>query len=547
MNNNESPSHSSANSQRWQRITDILSATALLLTIIGIVSFILGFLLYIWVSELRTFANWLMILSAVLLLIAAFSSLVPIRHFLAGQRGRYAINALAMLIAAIFIAILVNYLGYKGTLRYDLTSSRQFSLSSQTIQIIDDITEPVHATAFFIPDKTDEIIERQRTEDLLSEYKNQSNGLITFQFIDPDSDPAFAKEKGVSRFPSILFEAKDSDERYVLPIPPVTEQDITSALLVTTGSDRKMIYFLRGHGEKSPSEIQENDANAIGMAVRGVLSDGYGVDELNLSQSGSVPKDAAVIVVAGPKGNILRQEAELLSNWLNNGGRALFMLDPNTPESFVNVLKPWGIAAGVGTIVDPGSSLYEAPKNPIIQPRQYSEESRITGFLDASLLPQASPVSIIVDSKKLPPWINYSNLANSSIASWVTLDEERLEYTPGLDIIGPHSMAYSVEAASPVNIEPSLAELSKTFLIVIGDSDFASNKYYSYSSNKDLFINSINWLAQDYDLISIRPKIYTFRNLVLTRSEYNFIRYSSWFLLPSIVGLAALLAWWQRR
>ena len=162
-------------------------------------------------------------------------------------------------------------------------------------------------------------------------------------------------------------------------------------------------------------------------------------------------------------------------------------------------------------------------------------------------MPQASPVSIIVDPKKLPPWINYSNLANSSIASWVTLDEERLEYTPGLDIIGPHSMAYSVEAASPVNIEPSLAELSKTFLIVIGDSDFASNKYYSYSSNKDLFINSINWLAQDYDLISIRPKIYTFRNLVLTRSEYNFIRYSSWFLLPSIVGLAALLAWWQRR
>ena len=73
---------------------------------------------------------------------------------------------------------MVNYLGYKGTLRYDLTSSRQFSLSSQTVQIIDDITEPVHATAFFIPDKTDEIIERQRTEDLLSEYKNQSNGLV---------------------------------------------------------------------------------------------------------------------------------------------------------------------------------------------------------------------------------------------------------------------------------------------------------------------------------------------------------------------------------
>jgi hypothetical protein len=546
LNNRETPKHSSANSQRWQRIVEILSATALLLTIIGIGSFLTGFLLYIWVSELRTFANWLMFLSAALFIIAALSSLVPIKQFLSGHRGRYAINALAMLFAAIFITILVNYLGFKGTVRYDLTSTRQFSLSAQTLQIVNDLKEPVHAIAFFIPDKSDEIIERQRAEDLLSEYKNQSNGLISFQFKDPDSDPAFAKAKGVSWFPLILFEAKDSGERYSLPVPPVAEQDITSALLAVTGTERKMIYFLRGHGEKSPSEIQENDDNAIGMAVRGVLADGYGVGELNLSQKGAVPDDTAVLVIAGPKSNILRQESEILSNWLNNGGRALFMLDPKTPESFIKVLEPWGISAGVGTIVDRGSSLYEAPKNPIIQPRQYSEDSYITSFLDATLLPEASPVFVVVDPKKQPPWIDYTSLANSSIGSWVTLDEERLDYAPELDVFGPHSIGYSVEAASIVNVEP-VDELSSTLIVVIGDSDFASNKYYSYSSNKDLFINSVNWLAQDYDLISIRPKIFSFRHLVLTRFEYNFIRYSSWFLLPTIVALAGLLTWWRRR
>jgi len=155
-------------------------------------------------------------------------------------------------------------------------------------------------------------------------------------------------------------------------------------------------------------------------------------------------------------------------------------------------------------------------------------------------------VMVIVEPKKQPPWINYIPLANSSSFSWITLDEERLDYISGVDIIGPHAIGYSVEAASVVNIEP-MNESNRTFIIVIGDSDFASNKYYSYSSNKDLFINSVNWLAQDYDLISIRPKIFTFRNLVLTRSEYNFIRYSSWFLLPSVVALAGLFAWWQRR
>jgi ABC-type uncharacterized transport system involved in gliding motility auxiliary subunit len=83
--------------------------------------------------------------------------------------------------------------------------------------------------------------------------------------------------------------------------------------------------------------------------------------------------------------------------------------------------------------------------------------------------------------------------------------------------------------------------------VVIGDSDFASNKYYFAYTNSDLFLNSINWLTKDYALISIRPKPIVFRELVLTRREFNFIRYSSWFLLPSAIAFMALIVWWRNR
>ena len=84
-------------------------------------------------------------------------------------------------------------------------------------------------------------------------------------------------------------------------------------------------------------------------------------------------------------------------------------------------------------------------------------------------------------------------------------------------------------------------------LIVFGDSDFARNKYFFSSDNADLLLNSVNWLAEDYDLISIRPKLIPLRVLVLNKRQREFVKWSSWFLPPAIMLLAGGFVWWRRR
>jgi ABC-type uncharacterized transport system involved in gliding motility auxiliary subunit len=84
-------------------------------------------------------------------------------------------------------------------------------------------------------------------------------------------------------------------------------------------------------------------------------------------------------------------------------------------------------------------------------------------------------------------------------------------------------------------------------LVVIGDSDFAANQAIGQASNGDLFYNTINWLAEDENLISIRPKSATNRHVSLTESQAVGLRWLDLFFLPGIVILSGIYVWWKRR
>ena len=556
-----SPSHTPeppAAPSLWARAQEVLTAAALLFSIIGGGALAVGGGVYLWVPELRGFANTVMLVGLALLLVALASSFVPVRKALTGQRGRYAANAIVMVLALVAIVSIVNFLTFRATLRSDVTASRQFSLSQQTLSVLENLDQPVRATAFFVPGLPDQIATRQRADDLMFEYQNRSGGSFSYRFVDPEADPSIARELQVTDYPTILFEATDTGVAFDFPVPPLAEQDLTTALLIVTGTERKLIYFLDGHGEKDSTEV-ETEGEAYGLAAQGLLRDSYGIQAVNLSRRGGVPDDAAVLVIAGPKTDLTFAEHQMLLEWLRDGGRALFLLDPDPPESFLSLLEPWGIHVGKGTIVDRGSSLLGDPRSPLLQRNQYLPDVAITRLLDATLFPDAGSVQIVVEEKKIPPWIEYAPLAASSVLSWTTEDPERNDFDEALgDEAGPHFLAVAMRALSTVEEEPpgfseesnpleASEEPAATSIVVFGDSDFAANAYYSYSTNKDFLLNTVNWLARDYDLISIRPKAFAFRNLVVTSSEFDFIRYTSWFILPSVVALMGLAVWWRRR
>ena len=547
----------------WERIKAVLSAAALLLAIVGAVALLGGFALWLWADDLRTYGNYLMIAGGVILVVAALFSSVNIREALSGQRGRFAINAILMVAAFTGIVVFVNFISFHNVARADLTASKQFSLALQTAQVLENLNQNVHAVAFFVPERQDQAANQQLADDLMFEFERRSSRMFTYEFIDPESDPSRAELYELSQFPSIVFQAEDSGQAVVLNVPPLSEQDLTSMLLIVTGEQQKKVYFVTGHGEKDAINPDPEDGQGFAFAARGVLADSYTVDTLNLAQVGVIPEDAAVLVFPGPSRNMSIQEFDSYDAWLKNGGRAIFLVDPPAPNSVRTLLEPWGIAVGDSTIVDPGSSLFGDIRSPLIQSGHYNLQTNITRDLDTVLLPQSTPIEINVEPEKVPPWVEYIPLARSTVLSWKTNSPESETFNPAAgDQIGPYNLGVVVHACGIVGEEIDtvlrVAGRSRecvseegtrgpTTLAIFGDSDFAGNRYSPYSTNLDFFLNAVNYVAEDYDLISIRPKPFAFRELVVTSQEFDFIRFSSWFLLPAAIGMASIAVWWRRR
>jgi hypothetical protein len=547
----------------WERIKAVLSAAALLLAIVGAVALLGGFALWLWADDLRTYGNYLMIAGGVILAVAALFGSVNIREALSGQRGRFAINAILMVAAFTGIVVFVNFISFHNVARADLTASKQFSLALQTAQVLENLNQNVHAVAFFVPERQDQAANQQLADDLMFEFERRSSRMFTYEFIDPESDPSRAELYELSQFPSIVFQAEDSGQAVVLNVPPLSEQDLTSMLLIVTGEQQKKVYFVTGHGEKDAINPDPEDGQGFAFAARGVLADSYTVDTLNLAQVGVIPEDAAVLVFPGPSRNMSIQEFDSYDAWLKNGGRAIFLVDPPAPNSVRTLLEPWGIAVGDSTIVDPGSSLFGDIRSPLIQSGHYNLQTNITRDLDTVLLPQSTPIEINVEPEKVPPWVEYIPLARSTVLSWKTNSPESETFNPAAgDQIGPYNLGVVVHACGIVGEEIDtvlrVAGRSRecvseegtrgpTTLAIFGDSDFAGNRYAPYSTNLDFFLNAVNYVAEDYDLISIRPKPFAFRELVVTSQEFDFIRFSSWFLLPAAIGMASIAVWWRRR
>ena len=83
--------------------------------------------------------------------------------------------------------------------------------------------------------------------------------------------------------------------------------------------------------------------------------------------------------------------------------------------------------------------------------------------------------------------------------------------------------------------------------MAFGDADFASNALLGFQGNKDFVLNSVAWLAEDSDLISIRPKEPSDRRLTLTSAQQTNVIILSMFVIPGLVFLAGGLTWWRRR
>ena len=538
--------------------------------VVGIVALIAGGAMYFTVEEIREFSVTVIIIGIVLVFLALVLSPRAIAIFLVGRQGRYGSNIVVLTVAFFAIVILVNLLLFRNPTRVDVTATRVFTLSDQTVQILDNLDGLVRANAFFVPSDTRTGAARQQAEDLLNEFTRRSNQ-FSYRFVDPELQRSVAQQYGVTSFPSIVFE--DLEDGTLQNIEAFTEQDFVTSILIVTGVDQKIVYYLTGHDEaaatRDPLSGEIDADNGFDFALAGMQRDNYRVLPLNLKQDASVPENAAVLVIAGPQKDLDAQEFQAVDEYIKRGGRVIALFDPTTPDSFNQLIWQWGIFLANRhpdtnkplSIADAVSNVAGEELTPLLQKAnsQFVPSSSplaqgipIADQIDVTFFPEAVAIERLAPPQEMPASVRISPIAMTTPASWLESNTEEVNFDGGEDRPGPFPVVVVIEARATVIMDGTgtvfEAQRHPTArLVIVGDSDFAKNKFFSSSDNADLFLNSVNWLADDYDLISIRAKLFPYRELVVTTRERDFIKWSSWFVPPLIMLIIGAGVWWRRR
>jgi ABC-type uncharacterized transport system involved in gliding motility auxiliary subunit len=464
-----------------------------------------------------------------------------------GERStRYSANAVLYTVIFLGILVLANVMASRHSARKDLTEGGLFSLSDQSQKVLDNLKEDVQVLAFFQAAKGTGL------EDLLKNYARYSSR-FTYEFIDPVKNPEKANKHEVTTTDILVVKCGERETK----IPGTSEEDITNAILKVANPAQKKIRFLTAHGER---DLTGEEEQGYWVAKKALENENYEVMPLELYMIDEVPADTDVLVVAGPQKALEKNELEAIARYVERGGNALFLLDPGNSPGLDGFLAKWGVKVGSNVVVDQVFRLFYGPTlgvDPVVA--DYGAHDITNEFQGQTLYHMARSVDL---EEPLPDGVAGVSLVKTSASSWAETDLDRFFEKSEVarsdeDLSGPVSIAVALtvqakkaagEEAGKVETEKDeAAEGREARLVVFGDADFLNNEYLSRMYNADLFLNTINWLAEEEALISIRPKATRGSRVLMTPKETRDIFYLSVLILPEALLLFGLAVWWRRR
>jgi ABC-type uncharacterized transport system involved in gliding motility auxiliary subunit len=356
--------------------------------------------------------------------------------------------------------------------------------------------------------------------------------------VDPDREPRKAQKYNVKSYGTLIVALGDKTEQ----AKSVKEEDVTASIIRLVKGGAKLVYFLQGHGEK---DIASDERLGYSTAKKLLEEGNYQVKTTSLmEQSPKVPADATILVIAGPSKDLLDPEVGAIRDFIKGGGRVLFLVSPATPPKLVALMGEFGADVHNSVVVDT-SGIGRLFGTDELMPLVVQYESHpITKDLTniATLFPFSSAVK---DSGKAMPGAEFKLLAKTTDKSWSTNDvkAKQISFHKGQDTQGPIALV----GAGTYKPLGATEDAKEGRFVVGGSADFLSNAIVGFNGNRDLFLNIINWLSSDEDLISIRPKDPEDRGVNLYTAKMRLVFYLSLVMLPLAVIAGGLSVWWNRR
>ena len=473
-----------------------------------------------------------------------------IRAFSSRRSTRFGVNSVLMVLIFAAILGLLNFLSSRHHIRMDFSETGQFTLAPQTVQVLKSLHRDVRITAFVSesPQSFEGGSNPAAVKALLGNYRYH-NPRISFTLVDPDRKPVLAKQYGITQAGVLVLESGAQSAQ----IKSINEQELTNALIRLDKEQRRKIHFLEGHGEHALADTQPTGYSLVKDHLE---KQGFQVERLWLLESGKIPPDTSVLVIAGPQKKFLPQETAAVSDYLARGGKTLLLLDPEDQTELTEWLSQWGIRMGNGLIIDTLSRLLGVDFTvPVVT--QYAPHDITANFNLATFFPVAR--SIHFDKDRASEF-DFKPIAQTGENSWSKprFRGGPFNFNPAEDVRGPLTIAAVVTKKSKTGPDDSHAPaeeaaggpseaVAEPTLAVFGDSDFASNGSFNFSGNGDLFLNTVLYLAQEKNLISIRPKETNFSPLFLSQQQGRALKYVSLILLPAAVVALGVLVWRKRR
>ncbi len=255
------------------------------------------------------------------------------------QAGVYTLIVVAIL-------VVLNFLANRYNKTFDTTANKRYSLSDQTVKIATELKQPVTITYWDQPNKF------AGARDLLDRYKNLSTK-IDVEYSDVDKNRAKAIAAGIKTLGTITVESGARKQE----AKSLTEEEITGAIVRSIKTGERNVCFTAGFGEHM---IDAADSNGLSLAKELIDKNNYKTQTLKMAEKQEIPADCTVVVVPGPKRDLLAPEVAALKAYVENGGRALFMLDPplkigqeiDENNELAGVLDGWGVTLDKNLVLD---------------------------------------------------------------------------------------------------------------------------------------------------------------------------------------------------
>jgi ABC-type uncharacterized transport system involved in gliding motility auxiliary subunit len=455
----------------------------------------------------------------------------------ARRAGRFGTSAVLSTLLGIAILFMLGFLSTRYHHRFDWSEQKVHTLSDQSRKVLEGLDQDVQVVA--LVNKVDQGPVRE----LLDKYAYQSER-FKVEYADPNERPGLLEQFGIQ--PGQLGEGglvRVAIGGESVEVSQVDEEHVTNAMVKLTRTGEKVVYFVTGHGEHAIEGQEAADREGYQRAAEALKNENYRVESLLLGNAKDVPEDADVVIVAGATRPLFDEELGVLDRYLARGGALLALVDPRISDNWVAKLRTWGANLGDDMVVDRTLALFGRALTPFAG--VYNPEHAITkDFRD----PRNDAV-IFHEARSVRPAEGSAlqTIVSTGNESWAERDLARLDRESAAsmddgDLAGP----VSVMVAGPPVLAGHEGEV-KARLVVAGDTNFASNEFLDAGRNRDLFLNSANWLIGDVAAIAIRPNTSRASRFQLSAEEFHAIRSASLFVLPELIAVLGVFTWWSRR